>query len=165
MEIILNLPLLSTRSSEKHARNAFLQIRMPPSRWDGITDLQTMGTLKYLEKLSGRDISKKEQCRQRTRELFTLKQFLIIDKSVIPSQAINCTFTVLRANQSVAHWQIQGLTLNKEDYLQLSKAQTKTTCFLLVLESCLAWLLESSPPGKYICIMVEKRLPILHRTI
>ena len=67
---------------------------------------------------------------------------------MIPSQAIKCTFTVLRANQSVAYWQIRGLNLNKEDYLLLCKDQ----------ESCLTWLLERSPPGKDICIMVEKRL-------
>ena len=59
MEIILNLPPLHLEI-RRHAKNAFLQIRMPPNKWDGITDLQTMGTLKYLERLSGKDISKKE---------------------------------------------------------------------------------------------------------
>ena len=155
MEIILNF-LLST--SRRHARNAFLQIWMPPIKWDGITDLQTMGTLKYLEKLSSKDISKKEQCRQRTRELFTLKRFLIIDKSVIPSLAIKCTFSVLRAQQNVAYWQIRGFNLNKDDYLLLPKDQRQTTCFLLALASCLTWLLERSPPGIDICILVEKRI-------
>ena len=116
-----------------------------------------MGTLKYLERLSGKDISKKEQCRQRTRELFTLKRFLIIDKSVIPSPAIKCTFSVLRAQLNVAYWQIRGLNLNKDDYLLLPKDQRQTTCFLLALASCLTWLLERSPPGIDICILVEKR--------
>ena len=157
MEIILNLPPLHLEI-RRHARNAFLQIRMPPSKWDGITDLQTMGTLKYLERLSGKDISKKEQCRQRTRELFTLKRFLIIDKSVIPSPAIKYTFSVLRAQQNVAYWQIRGHNLNKDDYLLLPKGQRQTTCFLLTLESCLTWLLERSPPGIDICILVEKRI-------
>ena len=128
MEIILNLPPLHLEN-RRHARNAFLQIRMPPSKWDGITDLQTMGTL----------ISKKKQCRQRTRELFTLKRFLIIDKSVIPSPAIKCTFSVLRPQQNVAYWQISGHNLNKDDYLLLPKDQRQTTCFLLALESCLTY--------------------------
>ena len=157
MEIILNLPPLHLEI-RRHARNAFLQIEMPPSKWDGITDLQTMGTLKYLERLSGKDISKKEQCRQRTRELFTLKRFLIIDKSVIPPQAIKCTFSVLRAQQNVAYWQIRGRDLNRDDYLLLPKDQRQTTCFLLALASCLTWLLERSPPGIDICILVEKRI-------
>ena len=50
MAIILSLPPLHLEI-RRHARNAFLQIRTPDSKWDGITDLQTMGTLKYLEKL------------------------------------------------------------------------------------------------------------------
>ena len=55
-------------------------------------------------------------------------------------------------------WQIRGLNLNKDDYLLLSKDQRQTTCFLLALESCLTWLLERSPPGIDICILVEKRI-------
>ena len=73
-------------------------------------------------------------------------------KSVIPSPAIKCTFSVLRA-----YWQIRGLNLNKDDYLLLPKDQRQTTCFLLALASCLTWLLERSPPVIDICILVEKR--------
>ena len=76
----------------------------------------------------------------------------------MPSPAIKCTFSVLRAQQNVAYWQIRGLNLNKDNYLLLPKDQLQTTCFLLALESCLTWLLERSPPGIDICILVEKRI-------
>ena len=155
MEIILNLPPLHLEI-KRHARNTFLQTRMPPSKWDGITDLQTMGTLKYLEKLSNKGHIQKEQCRQRTRELFTLKRFLIIDKSVTP--AIKCTFSVLRAQQNVAYWQIRGINLNKDDYLLLSKDQRQTTCFLLAFR-------KKSTRDRHMHPGREKNLPTLHRNI